>query len=208
MPEANSRPRETEIPLPHVRGEIAEFAARHELRPIIVGFIATWFAWVEKLGRVPSRSELDPANLKAFLRAMRVIRIEPGKPEYAGQPGLAYRYFYRLIGTDHRRHDDRDFTHTYLDETNLSLQRVAFLGAAYERIIDRRWPILMNHDHFGSGTGIYACQRMICPLAEPGGAVTDLFGVWSYGRLIASTDRADEITRTDLLRNQNLTNKR
>jgi len=208
MPEANSRLRETEIPLPRIRGEIAAFAAVHELRPNITSFIATWFDWVEKLGRVPSRGELDPVDLKTFLRAMRVIRIEPGIPQHAGQPGLAYRYFYRLIGTDHRKHDDRDFTNTYLDETNLSLQRVAFLGAAYERIIDRRWPILMNHDHFGSGTGIYACQRMICPLAEPDGPVTDLFGVWSYGRLIATPDQADEITRADLLRNQNLGDKR
>ncbi len=56
----------------------------------------------------------------------------------------------------------------------------------------------MNHAHFGAGTGVYDCQRIVCPLADIDGPVTDLFGIWSYGNLIAGEEQTDEITRRDL----------
>ena len=187
-----------EFPMPRRRDDLDGFAAAHRLRPAIVGFAAFWLSWTEVLGRLPTRLECDPTVLKPWLSTVRLIRIEPGRPGQAARPGLRFRYRYRLIGTDHRRYDDRDFTNTYLDETNLSPERVAFLGAGYERLIESRWPIMMDHAHFGAGTGVYECQRILSPLADIDGPVTDLFGIWSYGALIAGEEHTDEITRQDL----------
>lgn len=204
MPEATSAISETEIALPRQRAAAEALGAQLMLRPAVASFIGFWFDWVDALGRLPERNDLDPVQLKPWLQSLRIIRVEPGLPQHVGIPGLSHRYCYRLIGTGHRVHDDRDFTNTYLDETNLSLERVAFLGRTYERIIDDKWPIMMNHDHFGSGTGVYACQRLLCPMTDGGDRIAELFGVWSYGKLVADTSKVDDITRADLLRNQNI----
>lgn len=203
MPDNTARTQDTELAMPRQREGIDALVLAYNLRPPIAGFMRFWFDWIDNLGRLPSRADFDPALLKPWLSSVRIIQIEPGRPEHAGKPGLAHRYFYRLIGTEHRKYDDRDFTHTYLDETNLSLDRVAFLGSSYERIIASRWPLLMNHDHFGAGHGIFACQRVMCPFTGKDGAVAELFGVWSYGRLVGTEGNMDETTRLDLLRSQN-----
>ena len=187
-----------EIAIPRDRQQLDAFVTMNALRPALSRFLAFWFDWTDALGQLPSRPDCDPVVLKPWLPTVRIIRIEPGHAKFAGRAGLRFRYYYRLIGTEHRKYDDRDFTNTYLDETNLSLERAAFLGASYERLIESRWPILMNHAHFGAGQGVYACQRIICPLAEPDGAVTELFGVWSYGGLIAAEHQTDDITKHDL----------
>jgi hypothetical protein len=202
MPDNTTATQDTELAMPRQRDGIAALVRTHLLRSSIASFMHFWFDWLETLDRLPSRADFDPALLKPWLSTIRIIRVEQGLPQHAGKLGLNYRYFYRLIGTEHRKYDDRDFTHTYLDETNLSLDRVAYLGTSYERIIASRWPLLMNHDHFGAGRGMFACQRVICPFAGPDGEIAELFGVWSYGRLIGTESKMDETTRLDWLRSE------
>lgn len=200
MPDTTTKTQQTSYPLPRKREAVDGYVARHGLRPPIVDFINFWIDWVDRLGRLPRRSECDPIELKPWLSTVRIIRVEPGFPEHAHKPGLKYRYYYRLIGTEHRDYDDRDYTNHYLDSTNLSLDRVAYLGRTYERIISSRWPVMMNHDHFGSGHGIYECQRVLCPITDAHGDVKELFGVWSYGALIGPESEMDQVTRMDLIR--------
>jgi len=68
----------------------------------------------------------------------------------------------------------------------------AFSGIAVSSRLSRQQAGL------GAGTGVYECQRIVCPLADIDGPVTDLFGIWSYGGLIAGEEHTDEITRRDL----------
>ena len=87
MPEATSKPKETEIAVPRDLALVDPFAVHHNLRPAIIDFLHFWFGWVERLGRLPSRADVDPVALKPWLRTVRIIRVEPGLAQHAGQPG-------------------------------------------------------------------------------------------------------------------------
>jgi hypothetical protein len=100
--------------------------------------------WLAKAkGRVPSRSDIDPVDVRELLPNLMMI-------DMFGDP---LRFRYRLVGTRVVQYTGFDFTGRRLDE--MVFQGRDFIKQCYRRILEQKRPIfghyawLVRSRHFG-----------------------------------------------------------
>lgn len=127
-----------------------------------------WKSKRDRLGRIPSRRDVDPVDIPHILPGMFLLQIE--------REGRKFRYRYRLLGSSHRDRNGREFTGKYVDEFPLkpaarrvsdALREVALTGRPNYRI----FPIPLEERNFLS------YERLALPLSEQGDQVDMILGV-------------------------------
>lgn len=127
--------------------------------------------WLAKAkGGVPSRSEIDPVDVRELLPNLMMI-------DMLGDPP---RFRYRLVGTRVVQYTGFDFTGRCLDE--MVFQGRDFIERCYRRMLSEKRPIfghyawLVRSRHFGQ------CEFGLFPLAS-GGEVNRAISIEDYERM-------------------------
>ncbi|MBK8160406.1 MAG: PAS domain-containing protein [Rhodospirillaceae bacterium] len=123
-----------------------------------------------RLGALPQRSDIDPAEIKALLPYVLIVDLHQNP----------FRVFYRLVGTAVVHFSGMDFTNTYLDELAFDICATADLTRAYRLVSDTRRP----------GQGMAFAQithqsaldveYLICPLGDGQGQVRQCLVIEDY----------------------------
>ena len=128
--------------------------------------------WLAKAkGGVPSRSEIDPVDVRELLPNLMMI-------DMLGDPP---RFRYRLVGTRVVQYTGFDFTGRCLDE--MVFQGRDFIEQCYRRMLSEKRPIfghyawLVRSRHFGQ------CEFGLFPLAGAGGEVNRAISIEDYERM-------------------------
>ena len=128
--------------------------------------------WLAKArGGVPSRSEIDPVDVRELLPNLMMIDMVGAPP----------RFRYRLVGTRVVQYTGFDFTGRCLDE--MVFQGRDFIEQCYRRMLAERRPIfghyawLVRSRHFGQ------CEFGLFPLAGGGGEVNRAISIEDYERM-------------------------
>ena len=119
---------------------------------------AVFAYWQDKCaGRaMPSRADIDPAELKPYLPNIALIDVEDDPP----------RYRYRLAGTELTKILDRELRGRYVDEMPLLYRRFAL--AAYDKLLRERAPTYSRIDTFVPFLFNVRYERLLLPLAQDG----------------------------------------
>jgi hypothetical protein len=126
---------------------------------------------VKAKGRVPSRSDIDPVDVRELLPNLLMI-------DMLGDPA---RFRFRLVGTRVVQYTGFDFTGRCLDE--LVFQGRDFLEQCYRRMLAERRPIfghyawLVRSRHFGQ------CEFGLFPLSDDGATVNRGISIEDYERM-------------------------
>ena len=128
--------------------------------------------WLAKAkGRVPSRSDIDPVDVRELLPNLMLIDV-------VGDPA---RFRYRLVGTRVVQYTGFDFTGRCIDE--MVFQGRDFMEQCYRRMLAERRPVfghyawLVRSRHFGQ------CEFAVFPLSDDGVAVNRAVGIEDYERM-------------------------
>ena len=128
--------------------------------------------WLAKAnGKVPSRSEIDPVDVRELLPNLMMIDI-------VGEPP---RFRYRLVGTRVVQYTGFDFTGRCMDE--MVFQGRDFMEQCYRRMLAERRPIfghyawLVRSRHFGQ------CEFGLFPLSDDGVTVNRAISIEDYERM-------------------------
>lgn len=128
--------------------------------------------WLAKAkGRVPSRSDIDPVDVRELLPNLLMI-------DMFGDP---IRFRFRLVGTRVVQYTGFDFTGRCLDE--LVFQGRDFLEQCYHRMLAEQRPIfghyawLVRSRHFGQ------CEFGLLPLSDDGATVNRGISIEDYERM-------------------------
>ncbi|MGH6890999.1 MAG: PAS domain-containing protein, partial [Dongiaceae bacterium] len=122
-------------------------------------------------GKVPSRSEIDPVDVRELLPNLMMIDV-------LGDP---LRFRYRLVGTRVVQYTGFDFTGRCLDE--MVFQGRDFIEQCYRRMLAERRPIfghyawLVRSRHFGQ------CEFGLFPLSDNGVTVNRCISIEDYERM-------------------------
>lgn len=117
---------------------------------------------------MPSRADIDPADIRHLLPAIALVDIEP-------EP---FRVRYRVVGTRLVQDMGHDFTGLYLDE--LRFDRPDELLALYRRAVQERIPT------FRSGTWrrpdgiVWGLETAILPLSDNDEQVTQCLAIEDF----------------------------
>jgi len=128
--------------------------------------------WLAKAkGRVPSRSAIDPVDVRELLPNLMLIDV-------VSDPA---RFRYRLVGTRVVQYTGFDFTGRCIDE--MVFQGRDFMEQCYRRMLAERRPVfghyawLVRSRHFGQ------CEFAVFPLSEDGVTVNRAIGIEDYERM-------------------------
>jgi hypothetical protein len=128
--------------------------------------------WLAKAkGKVPSRSDIDPVDVRELLPNLMMVDIVGSPP----------RFRYRLVGTRVVQYTGFDFTGRCIDE--MVFQGRDFIEQCYRRMLAERRPIfghyawLVRSRHFGQ------CEFGLFPLAERGTVVNRAISIEDYERM-------------------------
>ncbi|MEZ5831692.1 MAG: PAS domain-containing protein [Dongiaceae bacterium] len=122
-------------------------------------------------GRVPSRSDIDPVDVRELLPNLMMIDVL-ADPQ---------RFRYRLVGTRVVQYTGFDFTGCCLDE--MVFQGRDFMEQCYRRMLAERRPIfghyawLVRSRHFGQ------CEFGLFPLSDDGATVNRAISIEDYERM-------------------------
>lgn len=128
--------------------------------------------WLTKAkGGVPSRSEIDPVDVRELLPNLMMI-------DMVGDP---VRFRYRLVGTRVVQYTGFDFTGRCLDE--MVFQGRDFIEQCYRRMLAEKRPVfghyawLVRSRHFGQ------CEFGLFPLSDGGATVNRGISIEDYERM-------------------------
>jgi len=128
--------------------------------------------WIEKAqGKVPSRSDIDPVDVRELLPNLMMIDI-------LGEPR---RFRYRLVGTRVVQYTGFDFTGRCLDE--MIFQGRDFIEQCYQRMLSEKRPVfgyyawLVRSRHFGQ------CEFGLFPLSDDRMTVNRGISIEDYERM-------------------------
>jgi hypothetical protein len=128
--------------------------------------------WLAKAkGKVPSRSDIDPVDVRELLPNLMMVDIFGNPP----------RFRYRLVGTRVVQYTGFDFTGHCIDE--MVFQGRDFIEQCYRRMLAEQRPIfghyawLVRSRHFGQ------CEFGLFPLAERGTVVNRAISIEDYERM-------------------------
>lgn len=122
-------------------------------------------------GRVPSRSEIDPVDVRELLPNLMMIDIVGDPP----------RFRYRLVGTRVVQYTGFDFTGRCMDE--MVFQGRDFMEQCYRRMLAEKRPVfghyawLVRSRHFGQ------CEFGLFPLSDDGTTVNRAISIEDYERM-------------------------
>jgi len=121
--------------------------------------------WTKKKGEriAPSRTDIDPAELRALLRNVFLV-------ERVGEPP---RYRYRLVGTNIVREFGEEITGRYLDEVDFDYV-TSRVVSEYDRAAEERRPIASKWAYTKQSGRRMVYERLILPLSSDGRTV-DMF---------------------------------
>jgi len=145
--------------------DIADLAgARSQAIAAAVGY------WRAKAGAraMPSRAELDPIEMRSFLRKILIIDLmENGD------------FVCRLCGTEISEGNRQDLTGRRADADSLGASAPQFLDA-YRRTIEARAPIFFIGELWWQDRGYISFEQVILPLSSDGTAVDKLLCVVDF----------------------------
>jgi len=130
---------------------------------------AYWLARAK--GKVPSRSDIDPVDVRELLPNLMMI-------DMLGDPP---RFRYRLVGTRVVQYTGFDFTGRCIDE--MVFQGRDFMEQCYRRVLAEKRPIfghyawLVRSRHFGQ------CEFGLFPLSDDGVTVNRGISIEDYERM-------------------------
>jgi hypothetical protein len=130
---------------------------------------AYWLARAK--GKVPSRSDIDPVDVRELLPNLMII-------DMLGDPP---RFRYRLVGTRVVQYTGFDFTGRCIDE--MVFQGRDFIEQCYRRMLAEKRPIfghyawLVRSRHFGQ------CEFGLFPLSDDGVTVNRGISIEDYERM-------------------------
>lgn len=116
-------------------------------------------------GRLPSRSDIDPLDLRGLLgniNLIDVVRQPSGSPEVAGKP----RFRYRLFGTEFVFYHGGDLTGHWVDDISNTVYRDQ-LVALYTHVITTGATPMLSYDYLLESRR-HRFQAVILPLASDG----------------------------------------
>ena len=123
-------------------------------------------------GKVPSRSDIDPVDVRELLPNLMMIDMVGEEP---------VRFRYRLVGTRVVQYTGFDFTGRCLDE--MVFQGRDFIEHCYRRMLAEKRPIfghyawLVRSRHFGQ------CEFGLFPLSDDGVTVNRGISIEDYERM-------------------------
>ena len=152
----------------------------HARHPALRRLYDYWLAKCRALGRLPSRQEIDPGDMKRILRyvIMFDVKRETGR----------YRFRHRLVGTHIVEMFDKDLTGLYVDETSTAAE----YPEVYERlaaVVDRREPVYGLYHAPTPNREFVEYEHLTVPLSADGRTVDVLLGVRCGLTPLGSTGR-------------------
>ena len=168
-PDAQMDPR----PLDNVTTAAQEMASSLDVSLVQSQRIRTLNAyWLDRAkGKVPSRSEIDPVDVRELLPNLMMIDILGDPP----------RFRYRLVGTRVVQYTGFDFTGRCIDE--MVFQGREFMIQCYHRMLAEKRPVfghyawLVRSRHFGQ------CEFGLFPLSDDGNTVNRAISIEDYERM-------------------------
>jgi hypothetical protein len=151
-----------------------KFRAQLE-HPKLIRFYDYWRSKVQaKGGKLPSRQDLDPAEIPDLLPVMFLVEVvrEDGR----------LRYRHRLMGTELIERGGRDPTGTFFEEV-FTPEEMARLTAIYDQVVASGTPHLLRADLEGpllKSLEYVTYQRLLLPLAGDGETVDMLAGIYVF----------------------------
>ncbi len=144
--------------------------ARH---PALRQLYDYWLAKCQAASRLVSRRQIDPAEMKRFLRYVIMFDVERPK----GSPReRRYRFRHRLVGTHIVEMFGQDLTGLYVDQTSSAAE----YPEVYERlaaIVDRREPVYGVYHAPTPNREFVEYEHLTVPLSSDGKTVDVLLGV-------------------------------
>lgn len=127
--------------------------------------------WEQKRGdrAMPSRAEIEPADLAALLPNLQLIDVVDG-----GQ-----RFRYRLVGTAIVTAFGREYTGKWLDELFPS-ERGKFAEEVYQLTCNERLPVFARSTYVTATDRELVANRVCMPLSPDGRSVTMIMGVLNF----------------------------
>lgn len=116
---------------------------------------------------MPSRAEIDPAQLKRILPCIMLAKIEP-------EP---WRVRYTLVGTRCVANAGWDFTNRYLDEIDFSCDYDTDWLAVYRTVYREKRPVLGIASTALKDGRVCDLVEILLPLSDDGETVTHCIGV-------------------------------
>jgi hypothetical protein len=145
--------------------EIADLAGAQS--PAIAAAVGYWRAKAAARA-MPSRAELDPVEMRAFLRKILIIdAMENGD------------FIYRLCGTEISERNRQDLTGRRADAESLGASAPQFLDA-YRRTVAGRAPIFFVGQMWWQDRGYISFEQVILPLSSDSEAVDKLLCVVDF----------------------------
>lgn len=123
--------------------------------------------WQEKRGarEMPSRRDIEPAELKGVLPHLMMVDVEPGP-----------RFRYRLFGTAVVEAFGSDPTGKYIDEVMVGSYKTFLLGL-YNDLITSKKPVYSTSIYGGKRDRMLWTQRLMLPLSSDGSAVDKVLAI-------------------------------
>jgi len=149
-----------------------EFPA-HARHPALRRLYDYWLQKCRALGRLPSRPEIDPGEMKRILRYVILFDVE--RPKSGAGDGL-YRFRHRLVGTHIVELFDHDLTGLYVDQTSSAAE----YPQVYERlaaVVDCREPVYGHYHAPTPNREFVQYEHLTVPLASDGETIDVLLGV-------------------------------
>jgi hypothetical protein len=145
--------------------EIADVAGAQS--PAIAAAVGYWRSKAASR-TMPSRAELDPIEMRSFLRKILIIDLmENGD------------FVFRLCGTEISEGNRQDLTGRRADAASLGASAPQFLDA-YRRTIAARAPVFFVGQMWWQERGYISFEQVILPLSSDGEAVDKLLCVVDF----------------------------
>lgn len=115
--------------------------------------------WQKKRGNraMPSRADIDPAELRAVLPHLMLTDIVDG----------GRRFRYRLVGTAVAESFGKNMTGMHIDELMTGTYR-QFIEGLYRDIVEKKRPVYSESTYFSHQSAQMWAQRLMLPLSDDG----------------------------------------
>jgi hypothetical protein len=133
----------------------------------ILAATAYWRSKATATG-LPSRSQLDPLEMRQFLAKILIVDIETGGD-----------FIFRLCGTEISAANGRDLTGQRASQENLGASLPQFIDA-YQRAIRDRQPIFFIGHMWWQDRAYVAFEQAVLPLSSDGSTIDKLLCVVDF----------------------------
>ena len=138
-------------------------------------FLTLWRELHGPDGSLPKKRDLDPVGIKPLLSGLVIFDVYK-------QPDGAYRYRYRLVGSDHDRANKRSLTGLFLDTVHTD-REIEIVNDVYRRIIETRQPHYWARANALPDREVTRYERVLAPFADADDDVAFLIGAWVWKSL-------------------------